>query len=465
MSEQNQRTPIIREELKNILPTSIKTVRVKGIYSNMWGYGENIYLGMAVVGLPTSTPLLYKMDAGGNLETLLTRADVIALTGEPEADIIEIVSVAEAPDGTIFCSTHDHVHILRKRSNAAWEDVYDAWTAIGGTSSYGITIDEIGYVYITVVSSPTVTRSIVRSIDGGTTWTVQWTEAAVTQWIFGMDSYYNRTIAGARNLIIRSVNRMVAQATIVVVGNVRNIHHLGGIKERWIGFLEVSQLFYESIDAGVTWTQPANRLPFSGGAGNPVMSAVSLSGIMVVVDYLGGLTGAISFNGGSTWHPFSLGNYAKIRGVYVTDQHLYLSSIVEAGNPFIDISGGDNGFVLIVPIQSLRFAQDYDPISLWTAQAVPITTGLATGYVLTTGVEKKTFYLKSNQAATVGTAAEGLFIQVWDEINSAYVTVDSISVAANVWTPYMTTHGARRMRLLFIPAIAATVDAFCVLED
>lgn len=453
-----------KEDLRAQLPTSIKTVRLRGIYANMWGYGENIYIGMSVFGaFPVNTPILYKMDAGGNLENLLTIAQVMAVTGEAQANVVEVVAVVEAPNGTIFCSTHDHVHILRKRPNAAWEDVYNAWTAIGGTTIYGFTIDELGYIYATVVSSPTNTRSIIRSIDGGTTWTVQWTEVGVSPWIFGIDSYFQRTVAGARDLIIRSNDRMATQTTIAVTGEIRNVHHIGGVKERWIGFIAASQRFYESIDYGVTWTSPENRIPVGGGAGAPVMSAVSPSGVIVVGDIYGGLAGAISFNGGSTWHPFDLGNYAKMRGLYITDQHLYISSYIPIGNPFIDVAL-DNSFVLIVPIQSLRFAKDYDPIPLWTAYVV-VVDGDSTGYVNTLGVDKKTFYLKSNKSATVGTGAEGLFIQVWDEINSAWVTVDSISVAANVWITYMTTHGARRMRLNFVPSAQATVDAFCVLEE
>lgn len=93
---------------------------------------------------------------------------------------------------------------------------------------------------------------------------------------------------------------------------------------------------------------------------------------------------------------------------------------------------------------------------LWIDQAVP-AAGLETRPVGTHGYERKTFWIKSNQAGT-------LYIRAWNEQSRDHETFDSINIVINTLTPYMTTHGAREMLLFFDPTADATVSAWAVLE-
>ena len=103
-------------------------------------------------------------------------------------------------------------------------------------------------------------------------------------------------------------------------------------------------------------------------------------------------------------------------------------------------------------------------IILWDSQTITNADGLDSGVVETLGVDKKCFYLLSDQAATVGTGNEGMFLQVWDPVNSAYVTVTGISVVANELASIETYRASRRMRINFLPAVDAAVDLWAVLE-
>jgi len=100
---------------------------------------------------------------------------------------------------------------------------------------------------------------------------------------------------------------------------------------------------------------------------------------------------------------------------------------------------------------------------LWEAETVP-DTGTNSGIVETLGVDKKCFYLLSDQSATVGAGNEGMFLQVWDPVNSAYETVTSISVTANELASIETYRAARRMRIFFVPTAEAAVDLWAVVE-
>jgi len=96
------------------------------------------------------------------------------------------------------------------------------------------------------------------------------------------------------------------------------------------------------------------------------------------------------------------------------------------------------------------------PLRLWIGESIG-TDGAATPSFTTTYVNKKTFYIYSDQAGT-------LYIQVYDEANLTFSDVDSVSVPAGKLTTYSTTIGARLMRLRFVPSATATVRAWAILE-
>lgn len=106
----------------------------------------------------------------------------------------------------------------------------------------------------------------------------------------------------------------------------------------------------------------------------------------------------------------------------------------------------------------------FQPILLWDSETVPDTGG-QTIYV-EPDAHGKTFYLLSDQDATVGTGNQGFFIQIYDPVNDAWRNVAglSASVTANELQAIMTTHGDARMRISFVPSAQASVDAWCVIE-
>jgi len=97
-------------------------------------------------------------------------------------------------------------------------------------------------------------------------------------------------------------------------------------------------------------------------------------------------------------------------------------------------------------------------MELWINKAVVIAGDNTDD--IDTKFDKKTFHLISDQAATVGVGAEGLFIQAYDEAAGDFKTVDSISVVAATLTPYTTYYNSRRMRLRFVPSAQAVVSAW-----
>lgn len=98
------------------------------------------------------------------------------------------------------------------------------------------------------------------------------------------------------------------------------------------------------------------------------------------------------------------------------------------------------------------------PLYLWSAQSITDTSvGSTTPGFSGAYVDKKTFYIISNQTGTLN-------IQAWDEVASAFKTIASMAVAANTLTLYVTTYGARLMAINFVPSVAATVSAWAVLE-
>lgn len=119
--------------------------------------------------------------------------------------------------------------------------------------------------------------------------------------------------------------------------------------------------------------------------------------------------------------------------------------------------------VFIIPVSQLEWAQNYAPIVLWDSETVP-DAGKETDFVQTLGADQVHFYLLSNQDATAGTGSEGMHIQVYDEVNGDYKTVDSVSVEANELKVYTLTFKARRIRILFVPHEEASVDCWVQLE-
>jgi len=440
-----------REALREELATIIKTVRFSGNFVNLWGYGGNIYLALQAEGFSDETPILYRMRSSGELESLLTYGEAKSLTGNP--NLTEIVATLEAPDGTVFCTTHpEPVHILRKKPDEAWESVY---SNAAMRTSYGMATNQHGDIFATLRGPAEIGgphRAIIRSLDGGDNWSVVWSDN--NDWLYSIEAKHTYVVAGGRNIIVRSADRGVSWSTFAATGDVRAVKNID--LERWIAFVSAATgYFYISLNRGASWSRPANPIPIPVvGAPNPV--AVRPNGEIFVMDDLG-----IRFARTRNLSKWSVGGNiylgAYSRGIYVTESHIYIGSRVLSTSPYY--SKPDNGMVLIIPIECLDWTENYPPILLWSNESVTDTVnGEATSPVLTENVDKKTFYLISNQSGT-------LYIQAYDEVAATYRDIDSVSVSANMLTVYnVLDTQARLMRLRFIPSAAATVSAWVVMK-
>jgi len=92
------------------------------------------------------------------------------------------------------------------------------------------------------------------------------------------------------------------------------------------------------------------------------------------------------------------------------------------------------------------------PIKLWDGETVP-TAGKTTEAIMCKGWERKSIYLKSDQAGT-------MTVQVDIDGDGTFEDFDSVTVAANTLESYLTTHDFQFIRIKFVPGAQATVDAY-----
>ena len=144
--------------------------------------------------------------------------------------------------------------------------------------------------------------------------------------------------------------------------------------------------------------------------------------------------------------------YTLVRGVPLIKDVGYCHRTPD-GNLLVSDYGSDMVYKVAPRLDKLL---PFTPLRLWTSEAVLVAGSTTLGF-LTAYADKKTFYIYSTQTGT-------LYIQVYDEVGATYRDIDSLAVVATTLTPYQTTHGARLMRLRFVPAVAATVSAWAVLE-
>jgi len=115
-----------------------------------------------------------------------------------------------------------------------------------------------------------------------------------------------------------------------------------------------------------------------------------------------------------------------------------------------------NVYVGTICAESRFLLKKVPPKVLWSNQSID-TAGANSDPVYVGGCERKTFWIISDVEGTLN-------MQAYDEVAKDYKTFDSISVPKNTLTPYMTTLGARYMRLNFVPTALATVSAWVFLE-
>jgi hypothetical protein len=304
-------------------------------YVNVWGYGENVYLGLSVADYPGSTPCLIRTDASGVLEVLLTVGEARALLPEASPggmpqNFAEIVAVLECPDGTLFVSTHWPVSILRKKPGEAWENVLD--TDFG--TCYGMAVNYTGYLFFTArhaADRPSpgdpARRSIYRSTDCGDTWNEVYTEE--TDWIFGIGCFYDTVIACGRDAIFLSTDRGTSFSKIdTTIGSIKQPIWLS--KNKIIACGDGTNYLLMSTDGGTTWNILTNLLPvrFAGAINN-----ASYNGILAASSH-DGLGVAFSLDEGVTWKYIHLPQFGYGRGIYITGKTVFLGSITYIDNPF-----------------------------------------------------------------------------------------------------------------------------------
>lgn len=396
-----------RKALREELPQTMRVIRIDANYINLWGLGDHIYLGCALVEFPDSTPMLLRMSPGGKLEILLTLGEVKTITGN--ATVSEIVAVLEAPDGTVFCTTHPYpVHILRKRpSDAAFSSVYNDPTM---NTSYGMAINNYGDIFATmrgpaVIGGPH--RSVLRSQDGGATWTTVWTDA--NDWLFGIEAFGGHVVAGGDNIIVNSVNRGTTWATTATPGiGFRAVKALEGLlsgavfADKWVALSsDYYGTYYVSLNGGQAWTLPVNKLAVAlASAPNP--AAVAPNGELFVLD-----TYAVRFartKNLSEWDTSGI-IYSGVvaRGIYVTDTHIYVSSIVSSGTPYHGQPG--NGMVFIIPRSTLEWADIKASFPMHSAVALKLDdTDYSSSPLLCTTAKK---FLLEYRITETGTLVDG----------------------------------------------------------
>lgn len=361
-----------KKALWSELPQTLRVIRIDSNYINLWGYSGRIYLGCSLGTFPDSTPMLLRMSPGGELETLLTLGEVKTITGNPT--VSEIVAVLEAPDGTVFCTTHPSpVHILRKRPNdVTFASVYNDATM---NTSYGMAINHYGDIFATMRGPAAIGgphRAILRSQNGGTTWVTVWNDPA-NDWLFAIEAFGVDVVACGTNIIVNSTNRGTAWATTVIAFDFRATKALEGILSaglnavKWVVLAtDYYGTYCVSLNGGQAWTQPINKMSTAlPGAPNP--AAVAPNGELFITDFY-----AIRFGRTknlSEWDTSGI-IYPGVapRGIYVTDTHIYISSMVGSGTPYYDQP--NNGMIFIIPRSTLEWSDI--KVSLLTHSAVQL---------------------------------------------------------------------------------------------
>jgi len=354
-------------------PSQVRLIDLDANYVNVWGYGENVYLGLVVGGFPDTTPCLIRTDVSGVLETLLTKAEVLALVpgaspGGAVQGFTEIVAVLEAPDGTLFCSTHHPVSILRKRPGLAWDDVLDTDFA----TAYGMGANWRGELFFTARRAAgyppgyPARRSVYRSTDGGTIWAEVYGEAA--DWIFGLAfGPYDQMVVGARGGMLYSHDHGATFTPVAVAAGYATLRT--PIPLRRSMFLIGSSQYrdiYMAVSVGA-WEPLANLLPgpLTASINNLSVSNGVIIGTAYQIPWL-----MISQDEGATWKILELPfDGQHTRGCYLTGRTAFVGGALESGNPY---EGESNvGKLAIIDLTELVPSQPepFEMVSLATLVA------------------------------------------------------------------------------------------------
>lgn len=279
---------------------------IAGRMINVLGYGPNVYLSVELGGGATISPaypVLYRTGITGVLEPLLTFGEMQILSHDGVSGN-GLVAVMETPDRTIFASTHTFGSILRKKLNQPWESVWFKAAPPAGhdNTCYGMAAESRGAIFFTWRTSDDGTgapkRAIMRSTDGGDTWTEVYTEAV--DLIFSINCHDNIVIAAGEGCIFRSTDRgLTFNKILTPITYFKDVVPLGNGK--WMMFDGYNRLLCFSFNDGLTWEIVANTFPVRATG---YQYAVSISnGIIILAPWTHNLI-PISQDEGATWTVF-----------------------------------------------------------------------------------------------------------------------------------------------------------------
>ena len=346
--------------VENTLTTAPPRLQILDLdfsWGNLWGYGENVYLGLNVSGFSDSTPMLIRTSVQGELETLLTYGEVKALVPNP-TNVSMLVAVLECPDGTLFTTTHPYVSILRKKPGKNWENVLNTKHA----TAYGMAVNPFGDIFFTArhpegFREQVVEGAIYRSQDNGDTWSKVYSEAI--DMIYGIACCQTSVNAGARNAILHSRDRGDTWQKYTLPGSWRTVLNLNWGK--WIASSSSRDpLVAISFDSGSSWEILANRpkTEICPGANN----ISYCNGLLVGgTEYALGIV--YSQDEGATWQACEIYQGVATQSVYLMPHLCFMTGDLIEG-PFFQKSG--SGKLVILDLEDIPPAppQSFSVLSL-----------------------------------------------------------------------------------------------------
>jgi hypothetical protein len=345
-----------------------------------------------------------------------------------------------------YYSTREPWLAIYRYANGVWSKVYE--DASGSYCSYICQDPVTKYIYAVYHQPATYASRVIKSTDDGQTWSIVYnvTESSeINARTYSISAYNNNVIATKRDkrTFIRSTNggSTWTESSVLPIPT-RSVNILPDLG---LSIITSDNYIYYSRDFFATY----NRIRIQSGGGYWVFRyPIRVGGWLLLSAVELRETATVIFASKDLYHTvapvFNLRDICNPRLAGYGD--------------YLLIGSERYGTLTRITLPKTLEAGLSNPILLWENMSITDTTnGSTTDYIETGYNDRKTFYIISNQAGT-------LYIQAYDEVRATFRDIGSMSVSADVLTPYSTTYGARLMRLRFVPSASATVSAWAVLE-
>jgi len=321
-----------------------------------------------------------------------------------------------------------------------WSRVYE--DSLGSYASH-IGQDRATRAIYVGYHQPQTCRSIVlKSVDDGISWSIVYDKVDTSEQnaiVYDAAAYDNKVLVSKRQKtsVLRSIDGGVTWTELCIGSPARSLCMYPELR---LTFLTSDYTIYYSRDWGETWKRIRMSLPFRAFrypimvGGYLLLSAATYHETVILAskDFYRTVTPVLWLHGAEAPRISGYGNRILIGG------ERYPGTLIMTSLPETLHSGYSSS------------------IMLWENAEIPVN-GAETDFIETFANDKKTFYISSNQKGM-------LCIQVYDEVVQTYRDIDNVSVSANSLVPYLTSYGARLMRLRFVPSLPARVSAWAVLE-